>query len=121
MKLEVGEYVRTNSGYIGKVTEILDGAVVLRVQTERKSVSTIMIKKHSKNILDIIEKGDLIKIKLKFHHKTESIYEWKEAPDNNSATWKRMLEQIESGYYEIVSIITKEEFKNKNIGYKVEE
>lgn len=56
--IEVGEWVRSKIGSIGKVTKIEDGKFLY----EDKSLITFIdnVVKHSKNIIDLIEVGDVI-------------------------------------------------------------
>ena len=66
-EIEVGEYVRTNKGNIGKVVEIRLG---LNKDTELYQTIYILdnglwtildyIVKHSKQLIDLIEKGDYV-------------------------------------------------------------
>lgn len=70
--IEVGEYIRTKGGYIGKVEHITKGykfkTTTGHIATgqerylldNRKSISKPYVTKHSKNILDLIEKGDIV-------------------------------------------------------------
>lgn len=72
MEIEVGEYVRTNSGIIRKVIDIQPQAVIvdkdyliLDKKEEYGILETIVIEKdevtkHSKNILDLIEEWDYV-------------------------------------------------------------
>ena len=62
-KIEVGEYVRTENGGIGRITRIAEG---YRAKYATKFNNRIFyiarnnIVKHSKNIIDLIEKGDYV-------------------------------------------------------------
>jgi len=66
--IEVGEYVRTNKGNIGNVIDIFQGHCTAKyhiqfqgnVKVKRQYLSTKTIAKHSKNIIDLIEVGDLV-------------------------------------------------------------
>ena len=106
MDIEVGEYVRTNKGSIGKVTEILSGAIAPRVQLETIAVSTIMIKNHSKNIIDLIEVGDYV------NGKEICLKDEKE----NAVVWGFQLKDEQRIFYlyeqDIKSIVTREQFKS---------
>lgn len=63
--MEVGEYVRTDKGFIGKVSEIDNGYVFsdddldVSYSEYRQYVEFKEIKKHSKNIIDLIEERRL--------------------------------------------------------------
>ena len=56
--IEVGEWVRSKIGSIGKVTKIEDRKFLY----EDKSLITFIgnVVKHSKNIIDLIEVGDIV-------------------------------------------------------------
>lgn len=54
-EIEVGEYVRTDKGYITKETDVN----FIRMMKENKS-SFGKPTKHSKNIIDLIEIGDIV-------------------------------------------------------------
>lgn len=72
MEIEVGEYVRTNKGNIGKVIEIFDGHCTAKyhiefqgnVKVKRQYLSTNTIVKHNKIISEIVEAGDYVNGKL---------------------------------------------------------
>lgn len=55
-EMKVGEYVRTYKGKIYKVTNVY----VLKVTCGHTSLRYNAIKKHSPNIIDLIEVGDII-------------------------------------------------------------
>ena len=55
MEIEVGEYVRTNKGYITKMTS----EVFIKILIEGKSVFGKPLK-HNKNIIKLLEKYDFI-------------------------------------------------------------
>ena len=55
MKLEVGMYVRTKNGEIGKIRVIIDGLVFINTNQYYSTVS-----KASHNIIDLIEAGDYV-------------------------------------------------------------
>ena len=58
MDIEIGDYVRSKNGSIGKVTKIEDDKYLY----ENKELITFIgnVVKHSKNIIDLIEVGDLL-------------------------------------------------------------
>ena len=66
-EIKVGEYVRTKEGSIDKVIEIANNYVLLKnkIKIFEYGESRIFIKKsdivkHSSNIIELIEKGDII-------------------------------------------------------------
>ena len=71
--IEVGEYVRTNEGYIGILKEIDKKEYnFLKIDVQKERIKNVFyflnymylkeenIKKHSKNIIDLIEVGDYV-------------------------------------------------------------
>lgn len=58
-EIEAGEYVKTKKGFIGKLINI-DTKNEAYYLDCGKCVSLVNIIKHSKNIIDLIEEGDLI-------------------------------------------------------------
>lgn len=67
-KIDVGEYVRTNKGNIGQVIGIFNGHCQAKyhiqfqgkVKVKRQYLSTHTIIKHSKQLIDLIEEGDIV-------------------------------------------------------------
>lgn len=60
--IEVGDYIRTKAGIVGKVIKVLSNRVFLD-----KLGYAVLIKdiaKHNKNLIDLIEVGDIIKYKI---------------------------------------------------------
>lgn len=66
--LEVNDYVRTNKGNIGQVIGIFNGHCQAKyliqfqgkVNVKRQYLSTHTIIKHSKQLIDLIEVGDIV-------------------------------------------------------------
>ena len=59
-EIKVGEYVRTFNGLIGQVVQITDYGYAIRIYNGAEYVVRAVIKKHSKNIIDLIEPGDIV-------------------------------------------------------------
>lgn len=100
-KIEVGEYVRFKNGIIEKTDED---------EADRLNMFSDNVVKHSKNILDLIEEGDILRYKLK-GLKNEYITVVKKYYDaRNNENWLLIngykLEQVE-----ILEILTKEQYK----------
>ena len=70
MEIKVGDYVRTKKGYIGKVIDISNVTGQKRKKYLIKwnigkvyYITNIKIIKNSSNIIDLIEVGDILKLK----------------------------------------------------------
>ena len=100
-EIKVGEYIRTKSGTIIKVTKtkIVGKYYYLDIQENRKIV------KHSSNIIDLIEPGDYVNGKY--------VQEVKQYKDGKSIL--AFIGIIDNE--DIKSIVTKEQFKS--VEYKV--
>ena len=72
-KIEVGEYVRTKDGYIGKLVEYIPNALnYLKIDIGRETIHSDNLRdnfiytrygfklKHSKQLIDLIEVGDIV-------------------------------------------------------------
>lgn len=60
-EIKVGEYVRTFNGLIGKVVQLTDsGNYTIRIYNGAEYVVRAVIVKHSKEIIDLIEIGDIV-------------------------------------------------------------
>ena len=58
-KIEVREYVRTDNGKIYKVLDTEKGSIKIKSQY-KEWISICCIKKHSKQLIDLIEVGDYV-------------------------------------------------------------
>ena len=105
-KIEVGEYVRSNLGTIGKITKIEDSKFLYENKCLICFISNVV--KHSKNIIDLIEEGDYVNGCKVACVKYDDILET-----------KRVYLYNENSFYdyEIKSVVTKEQFSS--IEYKV--
>jgi hypothetical protein len=59
-KIEINEYVRTETEGIGKVIDIKENPLRYVINEYGEIVLANEIVKHSKNIIDLIEKNDLV-------------------------------------------------------------
>lgn len=118
-EIEIGEYVRTNSGYIFQVVEIQPAmsdetdSCSASIKGENYNFAFVTdIVKHSKNIIDLIEEGDYV---------NEILVTGKEG----TLLYTNIKGIDRSGYHipisqygeDIKSIVTKEQFAS--IEYKV--
>ena len=108
MEIEVNEYVRLEYGRIDKVKNN-DYYMQQYIECEEGLYPRENIVRHSKNIIDLVEVGDLVKTK---GEKTIiHIYD--------IDVLEVVKEDIEEGHFKIESIVTHEQFAS--IEYKVEE
>ena len=108
MEIKVGEYVRSKSGSIGKITKIEDNKFLY----ENKTLITWIgkVTKHSFNIIDLIEVGDIVFIEDFFNYSFIHIFD------------ERMLEALKEDIKKDVklkSILTHEQFEAN--AYKTEQ
>ena len=105
MEIEVGEYIRTEEGLIGKVSFIQDKVYFMKDIGDYTPEKPI--KKHSKNIIDLIGVGDVVGL-------TEYIDSFNET-ERIGIPDAEMLEDIKNGIIErkvrLISIITHEQIK----------
>lgn len=61
MEIQVGEYIRTNDGYMGKCQKIdvYYGDILIRTELKR-IINDFEVIKHSFNIEDLVQKGDFV-------------------------------------------------------------
>ena len=121
MEIEVGEYVRwaRNQG-INRIIEIEDKRYILDTDiADEFGDNTCVLEEyqlkdevldHNKNIIDLVEVGDIVHIKDVLHE--DITYIWSED------YLKALKEDIQNGI-KLVSILTKEQMQS--IEYKVEE
>ena len=130
-EIKVGDYIRTYDGIIGKVLEdedirengvYIDTTFLDDYADETNFVKYEDIKKHSSNIIDLIEKGDYVNGFLidyiNLDYKVPFLRS--ERPYREATTWYKDLIEKGKDYNmclhfkqeDIKSIVTKEQFKN---------
>lgn len=109
-KIEVGEYVRTNKGRIGKVVEIRLGfnkdlQLYQDIYKLDNGLWTILdyIVKHSKQLIDLIEVGDIVRIR------TGLYYSFMEFIDNEECLL--ILKEKVKEFWTIEEILAREQFE----------
>lgn len=108
MEIEVGEYVRVKEwNVIGKILKTTVSRIYIDSLGFR--LTREQIHKHSKDIIDLIEVGDLIKSKE--DERIIHIF--------NTEMLKALKEDIENGDITIETVATSEQFES--IEYKLEE
>ena len=118
MKLEVGMYVRTKSGYIYKLGYYNkeEKRWICIEENDWYPVYENSVVKASHNIIDLIEEGDyvngfqVIEIKQHLHNDIEIVL------SNGKFEWAFSKNESD---YDIKSIVTKEQFES--MSYKVKE
>ena len=108
--MEIGEYVRTNKGNIGQVIGIFNGHCQAKyhiefqgkVKVKRQYLSTHTIINHSKQLIDLIEVGDIVEIRTGLH---SSFKYFVENEDN-----LLLLEEQVKEFWNIETILTKESY-----------
>lgn len=113
--IEVNEYVRTDEGEIAKVTSVAKETLgeTLGIDEYRDigfcNTETYVkgkIVKHSKQLIDLIENKDVLKVRI---DKTIMVFGIDE--DTSDIKYKELIEDIENGEYELLEILTHEQFE----------
>lgn len=127
MEIEVGEYVRTKDGKIGKFVKYssrsdssyykspFDCFIKLQNRKTCLQCAKDYIVKHSKNIIDLLEVGDYVnkRLVLQVDYKNKNVcllIPFSDTKANTNIMWY--------GYEDIKSIVTHEQFSSME--YKVE-
>lgn len=104
--IEVNEYVRTKNGVIDKV-DALYGMIENTVHLEnQKWFDTKKIVKHSKQLIDLIENKDILKVRI---DKTIMFFEIDESTSDTK--YKEIIKSIENGECELLEILTHQQFE----------
>lgn len=121
---KIGDYIRTDTGYIGKLERIEYGtfeqpAYHINNRKFKKinngfPIFKCRIKKHNSNIINLIKENDAIK----FWYKKERICNVYKTSNGNLCVWNG-FEDVPIKHIHIKSIITKEQFENEE--YRLEE
>lgn len=111
-KIGLGEYVRTKNGVIDKV-DALYGTIENTVHLENQKWFDIKnIVKNSKQLIDLIENKDILKIK------TNGEILFLGVDENTlDIKYKEIIEDIKNGDYQLLEILTHEQFEQNS--YKV--
>lgn len=107
-KIELGEYIRTKDGIIGKVIKVLSNRVFL--DNLGYAILIKDIAKHRKQLIDLIEVKDVIKYRIDNISTTLETRGYVEGIVDISD--EKMLQRIKSDKnYHILEILTKEQYK----------
>ena len=105
MDIEVNEYVRTKKGAVGKLIEIDKKATAYYLDC-LKCVSLKNIVKHSKQLIDLIENKDILKVRI---DKTIMFFGIDESTSDTK--YKEIIKSIENGECELLEILTHQQFE----------
>lgn len=119
-KIEVGEYVKTKEGRIAQIKSIDYEAGIYRFDRiiyindfrmkEYVLYSNEMFKKvivkHSKQLIDLVENKDVLKVRI---DKTIMFLGLDEC--TSDVKYKELIENIKNGEYELLEILTHEQFE----------
>lgn len=101
--IEIGEYVRTFNGLIGKVVELTDsGNYAIRIYNGAEYVVRAVIKNHSKDLIDLIEVGDIVKL-------DDEFIEYRLIDVFDESIIEGLKQDVKTGI-KIKSILTKEQY-----------
>ena len=105
-KIEVNEYVRTRAGHIYKITNIDENGLIywnkIQCGWSEQQLEYIIVK-HSKQLIDLIEVGDIVEIRTGLY---SSFKYFVENEDN-----LLLLEEQVKQFWNIKKILTKEQFE----------
>lgn len=110
MDIEVNEYVRTDKGYIFKIDEEKKNLQIANFL----DVEYGKIVKHSKQLIDLIENKDILKVRI---DKTIMFFGIDEG--TSDIKYKEIIKSIENGECELLEILTHQQFESNC--YKVGE
>lgn len=119
-KIEIEEYVRTKDGRIAQIKSIDYEAGIYRFDRiiyindfgmkENVLYNNEMFKKlivkHSKQLIDLIENKDVLKVRI-----DKEIMLFGMDEDTSGIKYKELIENIENGEYELLEILTHEQFE----------
>lgn len=119
-KIEVGEYVKTKEGIIAQIKNIDYEADIYRFDKTiyindfgmkndvlyNNEMFKKVVVKHSKQLIDLIENKDVLKVRI---DKTIMVFGMDE--DTSDIKYKELIENIENGEYELLEILTHEQFE----------
>ena len=104
MEIEVGEYIRTKQGTIGKAIEKYEKYCVIANTRGEIDVPYENIFKYSKNIIDLVERGDFV----------NGEYVMQISENIKAYGDKTIITECSNRYFgsQIIGIVTKQQFSN---------
>ncbi len=123
-KIKIGEYIRTKKGIIAKVCAYQElrfydenrvGAIFYSFYTDKGEIADVDVSKHKIDIMDLIEVGDVLKLK---DEEEDFVFCVGIARENETLTYQELIDKIKSSEVKLLSIVTKEQFNE--VEYEVE-
>ncbi len=105
MEIEVNDYVKLDNGNIGNVIAVEKGSIMLDIVSNRW-VGMCCIKKHSQNLIDLIEIGDILRVFDNLSETEEKVNIF------DDEMLKAVKKDIKDNNYKILSILTHEQFSS---------
>ena len=106
--IEVGEYIRTKNGKLDKVVNN-NYYMEKYIEAEKKLIFCNDIVKHNKQLIDLIEVGDIVKYKLK-NLKHTNVTTVRLVQDARSNKEKKLIDGYNLEQIDILEILTKEQY-----------
>ncbi len=106
--IEVGEYIKTKNGKLDKVVNN-NYYMEKYIEAEKKLIFCNDIVKHSKQLIDLIEVGDIVKYKLK-NLKHTNVTTVRLVQDARSNKEKKLIDGYNLEQIDILEILTKEQY-----------
>ena len=100
--IEVGEYVRTDKGYIFKIDEEKKNLQIANFLDAEYGKMT----KHSKQLIDLIENKDILKVKINKEIIFMGIDE-----NTSDIRYEELIKNIKNRDYELLEILTHQQFE----------
>ena len=125
IEIEIGEFVRTKKGLIAKVLAYQDfttrdlkgnSATFHSFDTDKGSVADVEVAKHAKNILKLVEYGDVLKIE-----EDGEIAYIGLAGDSKICSYAEIKEAVSNNEVKLLAVTTKEQIKGLEYELKREE
>lgn len=114
-EIKVGDYIRTHGGNIYKCTQISASGsyyeIIAENMFDHTHITRKEVKRHSKNVLELLERGDIFVTRSGCIHKVEDI--------RGGTIWDIGFGVSQETTCVITAIMTKEQFEK--ISYKVGE
>ena len=120
-EIEIGEYVRLRNGEITKVIAVNDNTFSCNFQKINCELFIDYIVKHSNNIIDLIEEGDIVEIDIgkyevifdKSYQKLGILIPSKNHLEIRHCSLQHIFSENVKKEFEQIKIVTKEQFEER--------